>query len=82
MCFGDAPSAAVQDGLRSLQSQGVALRTLCLPTTGLVAERFDALPGTAYLLRPDQHVAARWRQPQPAKVAAAMARACAKEGAV
>ena len=29
---------------------------------GLVANRFDATPDTYYLLRPDQHVCARWRQ--------------------
>ncbi|MDR5775382.1 MULTISPECIES: FAD-dependent oxidoreductase [unclassified Caballeronia] len=28
---------------------------------GIVAHRFDARPGTFYLLRPDQHVCARWR---------------------
>ena len=28
---------------------------------GLLAKRFDARPGTFYLLRPDQHVCARWR---------------------
>lgn len=28
---------------------------------GLVARRYDARPGTVYLSRPDQHVAARWR---------------------
>jgi 3-(3-hydroxy-phenyl)propionate hydroxylase len=28
---------------------------------GLCAERYDATPGTFYLVRPDQHVAARWR---------------------
>jgi 3-(3-hydroxy-phenyl)propionate hydroxylase len=42
---------------------------------GLVARRYDARAGTVYLLRPDQHVAARWRAPQPAQLRAALARA-------
>ncbi|MBP5988994.1 MAG: FAD-dependent oxidoreductase [Piscinibacter sp.] len=44
-------------------------------TKGLAAERLDARPGTAYLLRPDQHVTARWRRLDAAAVRAAVARA-------
>jgi 3-(3-hydroxy-phenyl)propionate hydroxylase len=40
-----------------------------------VARRYDARPGTAYLIRPDQHVAARWRRVDLAAVQAALARA-------
>jgi 3-(3-hydroxy-phenyl)propionate hydroxylase len=43
---------------------------------GLAKARYDARPGTAYLLRPDQHVCARWREPTEASVRAAFERAC------
>jgi 3-(3-hydroxy-phenyl)propionate hydroxylase len=42
---------------------------------GLAAARYDAQPGTAVLLRPDRHVAARWRSFDPVAVAAARRRA-------
>jgi 3-(3-hydroxy-phenyl)propionate hydroxylase len=42
---------------------------------GLAAARYDAQPGTAVLLRPDQHVAARWRGFDQVAVAAARRRA-------
>jgi 3-(3-hydroxy-phenyl)propionate hydroxylase len=44
-------------------------------TQGLVARRCDARPGTCYLIRPDQHVAARWRQLDAAAVQLALQRA-------
>jgi 3-(3-hydroxy-phenyl)propionate hydroxylase len=44
---------------------------------GLAAERYDAQAGAVYLIRPDQHVAARWRAFDAAKISAAIARACA-----
>jgi 3-(3-hydroxy-phenyl)propionate hydroxylase len=46
--------------------------------TGLAARRYDAAPGTFYLLRPDQHVCARWRHFDPAAVARAVRRATAQ----
>jgi 3-(3-hydroxy-phenyl)propionate hydroxylase len=51
--------------------------TVIVDTQGLVAKRYDARPGTTYLLRPDQHVVARWRTLDTAKLQAALARATA-----
>jgi 3-(3-hydroxy-phenyl)propionate hydroxylase len=45
---------------------------------GLIAKRYDMQPGTAYLLRPDQHVCARWRQVTPAKLQTALDLALSK----
>jgi 3-(3-hydroxy-phenyl)propionate hydroxylase len=47
---------------------------------GLVSQRYEGAPGTAYLLRPDQHVAARWRAPEVAEVREALARAQGRGG--
>ncbi len=46
---------------------------------GLVAQRYSGLPGTFYLLRPDQHVAGRWRKFASAEVKVALARATAQK---
>ena len=46
-----------------------------IDTSGLFAQRFDASPGATYLLRPDQHLCARWRAFDVAKVSAARKRA-------
>jgi 3-(3-hydroxy-phenyl)propionate hydroxylase len=44
---------------------------------GELTGRYDGQPGTVYLLRPDQHVAARWRRFDAAAVEAALRRALA-----
>ncbi len=42
---------------------------------GLFAQRYDATPGATYVLRPDQHLCARMRRFDPAKVRRAVERA-------
>ena len=44
-------------------------------SAGRFAERYDGQTGTIYLLRPDQHVAARWRTFDADQVKAALGRA-------
>ncbi len=46
----------------------------------LASTRYDAKPGTFYLIRPDQHVCARWRQLDVDAVAHALKRALCVEG--
>jgi len=48
--------------------------TTVIDSKGRVAERYDMQPGTVYLARPDQHVAARWRAFDADRVGAAVAR--------
>lgn len=72
--FGDAgvqAPSAVRAGSEGL----VPVELLQLPATGLAAERYDARPGSVYLLRPDQHVCARWRAATAADIAAALKKA-------
>ena len=90
LLFADAaPTAEVLAQLQALQTGTlpvtpliVAPRALEVPgvqvlvdAQGWIARRYDGQPGTTYLLRPDQHVAARWRQLDSAKVQQALARA-------
>ena len=81
MVFADA-------AVEGVDCDGIPLRIVVVSTgsdvtdvlgdcEGLVARRYDATPGTAYLIRPDQHVCARWRRWRPDDVRAAVARATA-----
>lgn len=67
----DGDGAAVTAGSEGL----VPVQVVSLPCEGLAAQRYDAQPGTVVLLRPDQHVCARWRAPTAADVAAALKKA-------
>jgi 3-(3-hydroxy-phenyl)propionate hydroxylase len=64
-------------------TEGVACGTLpvLVDRDGLVARRYDAQPGTFYLIRPDQHVAARWRSVDAHAIGAALARATGQTAA-
>ncbi len=75
LCFGAAP--------RRLEVDGVTVEPLAAgrdfaDSEELAAKRYDSRPGTIYLIRPDQHVAGRWRNCDEAKVRAAVNRALAR----
>ena len=69
--------AARELGLALVQLQDAAEPSIDAlhDVRGLAARRYDGRPGTGYLIRPDQHVAARWRRFDAGAVRAALARA-------
>ena len=73
-----ADTATIVKAIESASEGLVPVHVVVIACDGLVADRYDARPGTTYLLRPDQHVCARWRHPEVAKVAAALRRALAR----
>ena len=78
----DAGAASVPCSVVHIQPQSLTAKStesnVLIDRDGLIAKRYDMQPGTAYLLRPDQHVCARWRQPSPAKLLAALDLALSK----
>jgi 3-(3-hydroxy-phenyl)propionate hydroxylase len=71
----------VAEGARPEPPAGLALAVIgddLIDAAGLFAARFDATPGATYLIRPDQHLAARWRSFDRAKLCAALDRMFAR----
>jgi 3-(3-hydroxy-phenyl)propionate hydroxylase len=66
----------VPDALRQVTDLTVLeLGSDFIDANGDFARRYDLADGGVYLIRPDQHVAARWRRPHEADVLRAMRRA-------
>ncbi|SFM33984.1 FAD-dependent oxidoreductase [Variovorax sp. OV329] len=66
------------DGKTRVDALGAQVNVVRIPLDEahtVAAQRFDAQPGTAYLLRPDQHVCARWRHADAQAIGAALERA-------
>jgi 3-(3-hydroxy-phenyl)propionate hydroxylase len=70
--FGNGAAIDVPDGVEVIRIGGPDGLS---DATGLAAARYDARPGTTYLLRPDGYVAARFRHPTRAALDTALARA-------
>ena len=93
LTFGDAPlDDAVRHALMTSRERGVPVKViafapsegdvtgadLTLPDpTGHAATKYGAANGTAYLVRPDHHVCARWQQLDATRLASALAQATA-----
>jgi 3-(3-hydroxy-phenyl)propionate hydroxylase len=73
LSFGPAVPVSVGQVTASVLEVGKDIQD----THSVLAQRYDAQPGTLYLIRPDQHVAARWRRFDAAKVTTALSRALA-----
>jgi 3-(3-hydroxy-phenyl)propionate hydroxylase len=85
-----AMPAALQDRFATLRAQGIPLKVLAIGANGPVQGADEVIPdtnghlraayglpmaGAAYLLRPDQHVCARWLTLDAARLQAAFAQA-------
>jgi 3-(3-hydroxy-phenyl)propionate hydroxylase len=74
LAFGDRPPVdAVRCG--DVVAPVIHVGTDLVDVDGVLAPRYDGHPGTVILIRPDQHLAARWRSFDVAAIEAALARA-------
>jgi len=88
----DAFERTTLDALRAMQDDAIPVETVVVyrsgespagidalcDVKGMIAERYDARDGSAYLIRPDQHIAARMRAASVDKIHQAVARATAQ----
>lgn len=72
LAFGNGADVEAPESVKSIWIGG---KDGFVDNEGLAAIRYDAEPGTAYLLRPDGYVAARFRHPTRPTLDAALARA-------
>lgn len=87
--FGEG-QASQSEALEELVAQGLLTRLRVCPAGTIAAQaqggiidsqdmlrqRYDAQPGSCYLIRPDQHLCARWRHLDGQAVQAALHKAC------
>jgi 3-(3-hydroxy-phenyl)propionate hydroxylase len=72
LAFGNGSAVETPEGVGAIRIGGEGG---FIDSESLASARYDAEPGTAYLLRPDGYVAARFRHPTQATLDAALARA-------
>ena len=80
LCFGPTPQRSVQVG--GVIARVISVGRDLVDETGDLTQRYDGRPGTVYLIRPDQHVAARWRQFDAHAIEAALLRCLGKTGSL
>ena len=77
MFAGDTPQTELAELARTLAKLDPLFKPVFISrdmtdSCKAITEAFDAVPGTVYLLRPDLHVAGRWRQCNAVEILAAM----------
>jgi 3-(3-hydroxy-phenyl)propionate hydroxylase len=71
----ESANGAVPDTPRGIGRIRIGADAPLKDSTGTFAARYDAAPGSVYLLRPDGYVAARFKYPTPAAIDRAITRA-------